>query len=138
MATIRLIRDTTSDQGTFGKIYLEETGEYLSESLELPDRDNMSNKSCILPGDYKLTPWNSRKFPRTLYVHNTPGRSAILIHSANFAGNTDKGLKTHLLGCIAPGNRRGVLEGQQAILASRPALRRIVALKPNRLIVEWA
>ena len=138
MCTLRLIRDSTGDEGTFGKFYLNETGAYLCESLELPDRDNMSNKSCILPGEYGLSPWNSAKFPRTLYVHDTPGRSYILIHGANYAGNTDKGFKTHLHGCIAPGSRRGVLNGQQAILSSKPALRRIVALNPKKIIVEWA
>ena len=65
-----------------------------------------------------------------------PDRSAILIHGANWGGNKDKGFRTHLNGCIAPGRRVGRLEGQRAVLASQPALRNLIELEPEILEIQ--
>ena len=70
-----------------------------------------------------------------MHVANVEARSAILIHGGNWGGDSEKGLRTHLLGCIAPGRRIGILEGQRAVLSSKPALRNLIALDPSELLV---
>lgn len=132
---ISLVRTTTSDEGSFGELF-DEDGEFVCFTGELPWRDNRRMVSCIPEGEYALQRWNSAKFPNTLHVMDVPSRSAILIHSANYCGDTTKGYKTHLNGCIAPGRLLGRLGGQNAILASKPALRKVVAMVPTKLMVE--
>lgn len=77
-------------------------------------------------------------------VANVPGRSHILIHSANVAGDVDMGWDSQLHGCIAPAERLGAIKNtagrmQRAGLVSRPALRRLMAWadgKPFTLEIE--
>jgi hypothetical protein len=45
-----------------------------------------------------------------------------------------KGWKTHVQGCIALGERRGVIAGQKAVLRSRPSVRRFLAALDGRAI----
>ena len=76
----------------------------------------------------------SPRFGRVYGLQDVPGRSHVLIHSANFAGDVDKGWTTQLQGCIAPALRVGQMRNnagvmQAAGLVSRPALARLM---------EWA
>ena len=64
-------------------------------SVERPWLDNKPNISCIPLGDYKLKWRESPKFGPTWQLEDVPGRTHILIHSANFA--------YQLQGCIALG-----------------------------------
>lgn len=114
-----LERFETGDQGTFGRMTVEGAPWY---SGELPDRGNAPNVSRIPDGTYRCDWTYSPAFKRMMYlVRDVPGRSGIRIHSANLMGDKAKGLKSHLYGCIALAERRGWLEGQKAILVSRPA-----------------
>lgn len=112
-----------SDSGTFGKWYF---GDQTAFSGELPNRDNAPNISCIPEGVY-LVVWNySPHFKRMMYlVTKVSGRSGIRIHSANYMGDRSKGLRCHLYGCLAAGERVGTIEGQKAIIKSRPAIGRL-------------
>lgn len=92
-------------------------------SLELPWRDNARNISCIPAGTYRCTWHKSPRFGWTYWVRNVPDRSGILFHAGNWAGDTSHGYRTHSWGCILLGRRRGMLKGQQAVLASRLAVR---------------
>ena len=65
---------------------------------------------------------HSPKLGDCYHVNNVKGRDSILIHSANFAGDVDLGFKTHLLGCIALGQKFGVVDGQLAVLLSTAAI----------------
>ena len=123
MQRVTLERMHESDQGTFGRIYF---GDYSwLYTGELPDRDNRPNVSRIPEGVYECLWTYSPKFKRMLYlVNNVPGRSGIRFHSANLMGDKEKGYKTHVYGCIALGGTVGRLEGQSAVLVSRPAMRR--------------
>jgi hypothetical protein len=56
-------------------------------------------------------------------VCGVPDRSAILFHGGNYAGATDKGFKSHSLGCILVGSYPGMLGKQRAVLASATAFR---------------
>ena len=74
----------------------------------------------------------SPRFGRLYGVANVPGRSHVLIHSANFAGDINAGWQTQLQGCIAPFRRHGAMRNsagvmQRAGLVSRPALNDLMA-----------
>ena len=55
-------------------------------------------------------------------VKNVPGRSSILIHSGNTAGDVDKGQKSNVQGCILLGFSRNTQSGQATIQESRAAV----------------
>jgi hypothetical protein len=118
MRRVTLQRIETGDHGTFGRI-----AEVPAFTGELPDRDNASNVSCIPAGIYRcLWTW-SPAFKRFMYlVDGVRGRSGIRIHAANLMGDKSKGLRCQLNGCIALGQRLGVIEGQKAVVLSAPAI----------------
>lgn len=114
-------RERTSDQGTEGFLSIPQIG-FSCFTLELPWRDNKRSMSCVPKGTYPAKIVQSPRFGRVYLVFEVPDRSAILKHAGNFAGNTDKGFKTHSHGCILLGKHRGKINGQVAILSSRLAL----------------
>ena len=58
-------------------------------------------------------------------LHRACARApGVRIHSANFMGDSAKGLRCQLNGCIALGERLGKMDGQKAVLLSAPAVRR--------------
>ena len=61
-------------------------------------------------------------------VKDVPGRTAILIHAGNFAGDTTRGLRSDVQGCILLGMGRGEIEGQPAVTLSRAALNKLRAV----------
>lgn len=124
MNLVKLIRSPSSDQGTFGRLVF---GASTLHTLELPWRDNLPQKSCIPVGSYTCQIVKSPKFGKVYGVMNVPKRSNVLIHSANFGGNSDLGYTTQLQGCIAPCRSLGYMRNnagvmQAAGLISRPAL----------------
>ena len=122
MKRILLLRKTTSDQGTFGSIHLENLTLF---SGELPWLDNRPNVSCIPTGVYQCVYTPSARFKRRLYaVTSVQGRAGVRFHSANLMGNTTLGYKAQLNGCIALGEKLGTIEGQRAILLSASAMRK--------------
>lgn len=130
MTHITLTRLESSNQGTFGDFSLIRNGTLESfYSGELPWRDNQSNLSCIPKGTYKVALVDWLKHNKKVYmVQGVKGRGGILIHSANYMGDMEKGYKTQLKGCIALGERLGIMEGQKALLMSAPAIRRFYNL----------
>lgn len=126
-----LKRGLNTDEGTFGVLSF---GLHTVYTTELPWRDNLQQKSCIPLGSYKCALVSSPKFGRVYGVANVKNRSNVLIHSANFGGNTDLGYTTQLHGCIAPAMKTGHMKNkagkmQRAGLVSRPAL---------NLLMQWA
>lgn len=103
------------------------------KSIERPWLNNRSNVSCIPEGEY-LSKWLPRsvsgKYRRVWHVQNVPGRSGILWHTGN--------LVSHSRGCILPGLRHGLLNGQDAVLSSLTGLqvmRRELGSRDFKLIV---
>ena len=121
-----LLRTSTSDEGTFGYFICD--GFYW-RTLELPERQNKSNISRIPNGEYMVQIRYSPSFRKYLYcLQNVKNRSFILIHGANFAGDTSKGFQTHLHGCIALGKKVGKARNrykktQKCIFDSQVAMR---------------
>ena len=113
-----IFREPSTDQGTFGNLVLSSGKQFYT--LELPDRGNKRGISCIPKGEYKVMWSYSSKFKRNMYLlANVRNRSGIRIHSANYAGDKKKGYKKQLYGCITMGKRKGILDGQRAILTLR-------------------
>jgi len=120
MITLKLKRQASSDTGTPGVLIFPDGSQL--HTLELPWRNNRRQKSCIPEGSYVCQITRSPRFGRVYTVTGVDGRSHILIHSGNYAGDIDKGYKTHVQGCILLGKRTGTLGGQRAVLVSRPAV----------------
>ena len=136
METVYLIRTSSGDQGTFGSLFYGGKRLY---TAELPWRDNRTNMSCIPAGEYTCVPFRSKRFGRVFHVQGVPGRTAVLIHSGNYAGDTEQGFKTHSHGCILLGLYPGRLGSQRAVLASRSAVSQFVRDmddQPLKLIIE--
>lgn len=135
MKIAHLIRLEESDHGTFGLFAID--GVHWN-SLELPNRNNKSNISCIPEGEYICKTRYSPSFRKTLYMlQNVKDRSFILIHGANFAGDKRKGYQSHLAGCIALGKSKGLAKNkygnmQKAILNSQKAIREFMNIADNK------
>ena len=122
MREVAITRLQSSDEGTFGRLVTDDLSLF---TLELPWRNNHSNISCIPSGDY-IGLWSySPHFRRFLYlIYPVDGRAGIRMHTANLAGDIALGHRSQLNGCIALGLKLGILDGQKAVLLSRPAMRR--------------
>lgn len=128
-----LIRNPSTDDGTFGVLLLDNYSTWATG--ELPQRENKNGLSCIPPvlsGEkktYKCTWFDSPKHGPCYLINEVEGRSMIEIHSANFMGDTSKSKVSQLLGCIALGKSIGKLspvEGgpsQIAVLQSKLAIK---------------
>lgn len=120
MRNVHLFRLKRSDQGTLGKLFTD--GGFFCYSLELPWRDNKQNISCIPSGEYITQIRISPKFGKVYWLTDVPGRSWILTHSGNWAGDINKGYNSHVNGCILLGINYGTLIGQLAVLNSKLAV----------------
>lgn len=84
-------------------------------TLELAWKDNRENISCIPAGTYECTMVHSPHFDKKTYLlSGVKDRSSIRIHSANFPHQ--------LKGCIALGEKLGVLNNERAVLNSKQAV----------------
>lgn len=129
-----LLREKSDEQGTRGRIY---AGSFKCYSLELPWKENQRGKSCIPVGSYPCRIVRSPRFGNVYGVFDVPGRGHILIHAGNFAGDTERGLKSHVQGCILLGEKRGKMDGQEAVLISRTAVRKFMeALQSEPFVLE--
>jgi ribosomal protein S14 len=126
---VDIFRVRRSDHGTEGILL---SGVFYCMSMELPWRKNARNISCIPPGTYHVKIRYSRKYRRVYWVTKVNGRTWILIHAGNWAGDVQKGLRTHTNGCILTGKYHGWLCGQRAVLLSRITLRRFMKHIPGR------
>jgi len=127
--TVNLVRLRKSDHGTEGILFFRH---FSCFSMELPWRDNRRNISCIPPDIYHVQIRVSPRYGRVYWVIEVPDRSYILIHSGNWAGDVSKGLKTHTNGCILLGKYTGILQGQRAVLCSRPTITRFLNMIQGR------
>lgn len=136
MLTHHLQRQRFTDEGTPGAL----TGMGVDfKTIELPWRDLNGDgigdprKSCVTAGLY-LCEWReSPKYGWCYEVTGVQGRSHILMHAANFAGDEDKGWHSQLLGCIALGKDHGVIPNkyghpQRAVISSKRAIEQFHAI----------
>jgi len=129
-ARVLLTRVESSDHGTFGVLSFPGFSCFTGE---LSNRDNKSNISCIPKGVYKAVWTYSPRFKRMMYLlESIPNRGGIRIHSANLMGDDTKGFKRQLNGCIAFGAKLGTINGQKALLLSKPMIRQFETLMAGK------
>lgn len=112
-----LTRTISGDQGVLGKWEMEG---FSCVTIEPPDRGNAKGKSCSPAGTYLFKErtdspkhgivyeeWDD---PSTPQREDVVGRDNIQIHSANLAGDEDKGYVRQLDGCIALGREIAIFK----------------------------
>ena len=114
-----LTRLKTGPHGTFGKLTVDGQS---YQTGELPERGNQPSLSCIPAGEYRVDWHHSPRFGDCYQLEAVPGRSHILIHAGNLCGDTTRGLKSDVEGCVLLGYSVGALNGQDAVLSSKAAV----------------
>ncbi len=113
-----LERKESGDSGTFGILSVSDFSCY---SGELPFRDNHPDTSCIPTGTYTCEWTHSPRLNKETYeVLNVPDRAGIRIHSANYP--------EQLLGCIALGSTKQVVDGKTGVFNSRETVAKFETL----------
>jgi len=112
---------------TFGRLVVFEGDKIRTQvlSLELPWNGNQKSSSCIPEGKYEVHKIYSPKFGKCFHVLNVPDRTAILIHSGNYASLTSI---TDTTGCILPGMAFQDInsDGNLDIIQSKHALNKLL------------
>jgi hypothetical protein len=108
MRQVKLTRIGEYKDAMFGVLSIN--GRPVCVTLEDLWKNNQPTVSCIPKGKYKLTWHISPKFGQCYLVNDVPGRSHILIHAGNSAGDTH--------GCIL----LGLMFGEGRITSSRAAI----------------
>lgn len=140
---LRLIRIyDAGENGTFGVI-VSEPGAAVCRTAELNWRDNRRNISCIPSGEYNVAPHDSPTFGECFFVSDVSGRSNVLIHAGNWAGQRGvAGVLSDTEGCILVGDRVRVIEKngikQPGVNRSKDTLKRLLKEYPMgfSLIIE--
>jgi len=118
--SIVILRINSGDQGMFGALLIDKA--FFSYTLEPPWRDNQKNISCIPEGLYHCSLTDSPRFGKAYQVEDVPGRTHILFHAGNFAGDKSKGFLSNSEGCILLGSTIAEMGDQQAVYNSRLTL----------------
>ena len=92
-----LLRDTFTDNSISGELFLND--EFMCDTLENPNLNNVKNISCIPEGQYSVRLRTARESATRDYLHllvqDVPNRDYILFHIGNSARDTS--------GCILVG-----------------------------------
>ena len=92
-----ILRDTFTDNSTIGELFLND--EFMCDTLENPDLNNVRNISCIPEGQYSVRLRTAKESATRDYLHllikYVPNRDYILFHIGNSAKDTS--------GCILVG-----------------------------------
>ncbi len=115
---------------TLGVLIREDTGLPFLVTLELPDKGNERNVSCIPKGIYKASAHTSYKFKSAYLIEDVPNRGSILIHSGNTVKDTE--------GCILLGKQYNDLNGLTSVSNSWESLMdlNVLAKKTFELIIK--
>lgn len=98
-----LISRSYGQNSTLGSLFVMNGNEKVFEckTIELPDKNNQHNISCIPEGIYVVNKITSPTKGKCFLVLGVKDRSAVEIHIGNYAA----GKKVDTLGCILPGMR---------------------------------
>lgn len=94
-------------------------------TLELPDKDNQQDISCILAGRYQCKKITSPSLGDCIEIGNVIGRTYVRMHAGNYT--------SQIQGCVLVGdsiadiNHDGVLD----VSNSKATLKSLMALLPN-------
>jgi len=131
-----LARHESGADGTFGNIYFKDQRwstlepPWLDNAVSVscipsgtpPWLDNAVSVSCIPSGTYLCKTVKSPKFGDVYEVTRVPGRSHILFHAGNWAGDRSKDKDSDSYGCILLGSRQCLISGQLGIADSRKSV----------------
>jgi len=126
-----LLRNGSTDQGTFGELIIRNKKFY---TVERPWADNKPNVSCVPIGTYQLVDHSSQAHPNTFALVNeemgvyhfkhemkkSGDRWGIVIHVANTIDDIE--------GCIGVGYNYGVVYTRWAVKQSRDATAEAVGM----------
>ncbi len=118
---IRTSVEQSETRGTF-LVFNGDELEYSCKILELPDKNNKPQESCIPIGIYTLVPRSTQSKGNHLGVVGVPDRFLILIHKGNFTRDSQ--------GCQLPGTYFTDLDGDGTIdvADSKKAMDKITSL----------
>lgn len=133
----RLERSYT-EIGTFGKLY-DPNNAFICYTIEKPWENNEPFNSCVPEGTYELKNYNSPTYGPSIALYaptlnifvnqvDDRARFACLFHAANTA--------SELAGCIAPGDRLGVVRNEWAVMNSKNTLRKLPLQEGDELIIR--
>ena len=91
---VRIVRYAHRKTHTLGLLYVDDV--FSMYTLELPDKDNRVDISCIPEGEYVAVPYLSSKHGECYKILDVKGRTEIRIHVGNWTGDTT--------GCILVGS----------------------------------
>ena len=99
-------------------------------TLELPDKGNARNVSCVPTGEYSAKKHTRPSGQKAIWIMDVPNRSAILIHLGNF--NSD------IQGCILVGKYLKDIDNDNYldVGASTITMTKILKHLPNEFKVE--
>jgi len=123
-----LLRFMQSDEGTQG-VFISK--DFFCFTLELPNRNNQKNISCIPKGIYKVKYKYSPKFGNVYHLQNVKNRTYIYFHKGNTIDDTQ--------GCILVGREFGKLYKKLAVLNSKITMNRLLenfGTKEFELMIE--
>ena len=116
-----LQRDNQDAIRTLGTMARDD-GSVECQTIERPWADNQEGVSCVPAGEYECALRFSPHHGFCVFgLVDVPNRSDVEIHAANLA--------SQLLGCIALGESRDTLNGQDAVLASQAAVDTFMAAR---------
>jgi hypothetical protein len=117
-----IVRDTFTDKSTIGELFLN--GEFMCDTLENPELNNVRNISCIPEGQYSVRLRTARESATRDYLHllvqDVPNRDYILFHRGNSAKDTS--------GCILVGLGTQQDFVQNSVLAMDLLMKEIINL----------
>ena len=126
MSSLKLVRDSYSEMGTFGKLYIN--SQFFCYTVEKPWEENKEGESCIPEGTYPLglryspvvKKTSAGEFEEGYEVMNVPGREYIMIH----VGNSQRDFE----GCIGLGDSLGYVHNEWAVLNSRTTFKKFMQI----------
>ena len=133
---VNMVRTESGDEGTFSKFIIADN---VFVTVEPPWENNKQGISCIPYGEYECKWVESPKYGGVYQVTDVKGRTHILIHWGNWAGDIEAGFKSDSDGCIILGTERAVIYDQKAVASSKAAIARFhetMERKPFTLIVS--
>jgi len=128
---IKLKRLSLNINVTLGVLINEDKGLPFLVTLELPDKGNKRNISCIPKGIYEVIYYSSVKYSEAYLIKDVPNRNNILIHAGNTVDDTE--------GCILTGEYYCYTSnGLPMVGNSREALKILHSLRYDKfeLIIE--
>jgi hypothetical protein len=100
------------------------TSGFRAFTIELPWKNNAPDVSCIPDGVYRCKAYASPRFGIVYHITDVAGRTWILTHYGNWAGDTEKGWRSNSNGCVIMGKDPAEIYGQMAVATSKTTLRK--------------